>query len=336
MGKDVYIVKSKNLNPICILRVLEDHSDFRHKLSYNDIIHYLKEDFGIESIDRNSIARTIGRLNVELKCDIESDSHGIWLGEHLFEDSELHILIDGVMGSRYISRKHSEQLIEKLSSLGNEYFRSNIKYTYSLMDLGKTGNTSVFYNIDKIEHAIAGNRRMEFDYNRYGVDKELHVTAHHEVTPYRMFVHNQRYYLMALNEKYGHIVYYRLDRIKKMEVLKDKAGTPIRTIPGWETGISNKKILTSLPYMYADKQCIVTLYVKTDAIDQMIDWLGYDIDIRKVNEESDRVKLTVNTSPKAMKYFALQFLDAVEVIAPASLRTEIAEALKAGMSKYEK
>lgn len=335
MGNNkVLKVTSKNLIPHCILRILQEHSDYRHKLTQSQIIQFLKTEYGIDDVERKSIGRNIAHLRDELEVPVESDSKGTWLDEKQFEDYELHVLIDAVMGSRYISKKNSKALIDKLTSLGNEYFQSHVKYTYNLDDLDKTENKAVFYNLSFVEQAVAKNRRLEFDYNRYGTDKALHTTAHHVVTPYRMIVHNQRYYLMALNEKYGHIVYYRIDHITNMNVLWDTVGTPIKTVAGWEGGITNKKLATSLPFMFSDKQCLITLIVAPEAIDYMIDWLGFDIEICEAKEEDGRIRLMAKSSPNAMKYFALQYLDLVEVIEPASLRDDIVKSLKNGINKY--
>ena len=57
-----------------------------------------------------------------------------------FEDAELRLLIDGVLASKHISEKHTKDLIEKLSTLSNKYFKSNVKHVYSVKDWDKTEN----------------------------------------------------------------------------------------------------------------------------------------------------------------------------------------------------
>ena len=59
----------------------------------------------------------------EAGYDIASDRRGSYLAERTFDDSELRMLIDGVLASRYITAKHSKELIERLCSLSNKYFR---------------------------------------------------------------------------------------------------------------------------------------------------------------------------------------------------------------------
>ena len=44
-----------------------------------------------------------------------------------------------------------------------------------------------------------------------GLDKKLHKSAFHTASPYQLLLHNQRYYLMARNEYWKDVVFYRLD-----------------------------------------------------------------------------------------------------------------------------
>lgn len=324
---------SDNLRPICILEVLKKHSDVNHKLTQKDIIDYLKKDYGIK-LERKSVGRILERLKVELDQNIEQDSHGSWMEPREFEDVELRMLIDAVFTSRYIPKNYSADLINKICGLSSEYFKPHIKYTYTVDDLDKTENKSVFLNIELVGNAIEAERQIEFDYNKYKADKKLHYSSHHIMTPYRMIVHNQRYYLMGYHEYFKNIVYYRLDHMTNMKVLDDKVATSIRTVPGWKGGITNKNMATNMPYMFSDKHERITLYVNTDLIDQMVDWLGYDIEVL---DESDpkRIKILIKTSPQAIKYFALQYINDVEILEPLALRKEIREILKESLKKYK-
>lgn len=136
-----------------------------------------------------------------------------------FEDSELHMLIDGVLSSKYITAKHSKDIINRLCGLSNKYFRSNVKHIHSVNDWYKTDNQALFYNIELIDTAIEEGKQVHYDYNKYGTDKKLHKSSHQYVTPYLMVLHNQRYYLMAYSEYWGNMVFHRLDRITNMIVV---------------------------------------------------------------------------------------------------------------------
>ena len=219
----------KKLALIRIWQILKDYSDFDHPLTQEDIAVKLQNEYGI-ILERKAISRNISLLK-EAGIDIESRRAGSYLECRDFEDSELHMLIDGVLSSKYITAKHSKDIINRLCGLSNKYFRSNVKHIHSVNDWYKTDNQALFYNIELIDTAIEEGKQVHYDYNKYGTDKKLHKSSHQYVTPYLMVLHNQRYYLMAYSEYWGNMVFHRLDRITNMIVV-DKKATPIRNVPG--------------------------------------------------------------------------------------------------------
>ena len=185
----------KKLSLIRILNILEKYSDEKHPLKQEQIAKYLSDIYGLE-LERKSIGSNLALLK-DMGYEIVSDRHGSFLSERKFEDSEIRMLIDGILSSKYITAKHSKDLIEKLCSLSSIYFRSNVKHVYSVNDWSKTENCSVFYNIDLVSEAIETRRQIKFDYNKFGTDKKLHKTATHTVSPFQMILKNQRYFLMG-------------------------------------------------------------------------------------------------------------------------------------------
>ena len=242
------------------------------------------------------------------------------------------MLIDGVLSSKYITAKHSKDIINRLCGLSNKYFRSNVKHIHSVNDWYKTDNQALFYNIELIDTAIEEGKQVHYDYNKYGTDKKLHKSSHQYVTPYLMVLHNQRYYLMAYSEYWGNMVFHRLDRITNMLVV-DKKATPIRNVPGYESGINYKELSSTMPYMYTDRPEHIDFIADIGIIDQIIDWFGSDIRIVNADEES-KAKVSVKASPKAMVHWAMQYMDHVEITAPESVRNRIRESLQNGIMKY--
>ena len=114
----------KKLALIRIWQILHQYSDYDHPLTQDDIAAHLENDYGIV-IERKAIGRNISLLK-EAGVDIESRRAGTYIETRDFEDSELKLLIDGVLQSKHITARHSADLIEKLSKLSNKYFRSHI------------------------------------------------------------------------------------------------------------------------------------------------------------------------------------------------------------------
>lgn len=328
-------LEPKKLAIIRILQILHKHSDADHPLTQDEIATYLLNDYGIE-LERKAIGKNITILrdyfcsDKDVDIDIVSDKHGSYMLSRPFEDSELRMLIDGVLASRHITANHSKKLIEKLCNLSNTYFRSHVKNIYSVNDWSKTDNAALFLNIDIIDGAIEEGKKVAFVYNKYGEDKKLHKSSDNIASPYQLILHNQRYYLMACNERWGNMTYYRLDRITDMRPL-DEPATPLRSVEGYESGINYKEIATSLPYMFTDKPEQVEFLCDGWVLDHVVDWFG---DNARISRQGERYKVSVRVSPMAMEYWAMQYLNAVEVILPISLRKKIAANLNAAIEKY--
>lgn len=322
-------LEPKKLALIRILQILERYTDCDHLLKHDEIVKKLESDYGIV-VERKAIGRNLSLLK-EAGYDIETTKKGSYLASRLFEDSELRLLSDSVLSSRHITAKHSKELIEKLTTLSNKYFKSHIKNVYSVNDWGKSENDALFYNIETIDEAIEKKCKVRFDYNKYGADKKLHRSATHIVSPYQMILHNQRYFLMAYQEKWQHMRYFRLDRITHIELMEDNA-TDIRTIDGYKNGIDYKRFSSSLPYMFSDEPEQIKFLIKEEwMIDQIVDWFGYDF---KVEQNGEQFTVTVKASPDAMEYWAMQYLNNVEILSPMSLRERIADNIRRANEKY--
>ena len=114
-------MEAKKMALIRILQILLEHSDINHPLTHDMIAERLYNDYGIE-IERKAIGRHINDL-IEMfekesvnkiagdEIIIASDKRkGTYIEKRVFEDSELRMLIDGVLSSKYITAKHFLQL----------------------------------------------------------------------------------------------------------------------------------------------------------------------------------------------------------------------------------
>lgn len=320
----------KKLALLRIWQILKDYSDYDHPLTQEQIAEHLESDYGIE-IERKAIGRNISLLK-DAGIDIQQKRDGSYIESREFDDSELRLLIDGVLCSKYISANYSKQLIDKLCGLSNVYFRSHVKHIFSVNDWGKTENKALFFNIELIDAAIEEKKQIKFDYNKFGTDKKLHRSSTQYVSPYQMILHNQRYYLMAFSEYWKNITFYRLDHITNMTIT-DKKATPLRSVEGYKNGIDYKKLSTSMPYLYPGEITTVKFVAVSAIVDQIIEWFGKDIMITDNGDET--VTVSVKASPGAMEHWAMQYINHVEVLEPKELREAIKADLKAAEKKYK-
>jgi len=324
-------IEAKKTLIMRIYQILDEYSDEEHPLTQQEIIRLLALHFGAEC-ERKAVGRNLSYLK-EMGFDIESDARGSYLATRLLEKSELRLLIDSVLCSRHINAVHSEQLINKLIQLGGRNFKSHVKYVYSVKDWEKSPNKDFFLNIEIVDEAIELGKKIEFVYNRMGLDAKLHGAGKHVASPYQMLLHNQRYYLMLRDDKYGKISYDRLDKMTDMRIC-DEDAVPLRENEGFEHGINYKELATAMPYMYSDKPQYITLNCANFMMDELCDWFGGSFSAKKLDET--HFTATVKASPRAMLYWALQYNANVEVLSPQSLRDDIIAVLQAALKVYSR
>ena len=152
-----------------ILDILRKYSDEEHRLSQKDITEILKTEYDMTA-DRKAIRRNILNLmdcgyNIEYSESIrmvpnpktgQPEESYLWSDFYLerdITDGELRLLIDSLLFSKHIPYSQCKELVGKLESLSNVYFRSRVKHIARLPD-DKTDNKQLFLNIELLDEAI--------------------------------------------------------------------------------------------------------------------------------------------------------------------------------------
>ena len=323
-------LEPKKLALLRILQILENETDKEHPYTQAQIIKRLAEKYDI-TVERKAVGRNLSLLK-EAGFGIESTKAGSFFDDRTFEQSELRLLVDSILCSRYINKKHSEDLIEKIVALGGKNFKSHVKHIYSVGKWSKSDNIEFFYNIEIADDAIEKAEQIIFHYNKFDETARLKKTYRQIVSPYQMILHNQRYYLMAYNEYWKNMAFYRMDKITDVEIL-DKPQTPIRSVPGYKNGIDYKDLAISRPYLYADKAEKIVVACDKALMDDVVDWFGNGVSVRKGNE--GQIVVTLYASKDAMLYWALQYGRRAKVLEPADLVQKIKQTLEDVLKSYE-
>ena len=323
-------LEPKKLALLRIWQILKGYSDYDHPLTQEQLAEKLVNDYDIE-IERKAIGRNIALLK-DAGIDIQQKRDGSYIESREFDDSELRLLIDGVLSSKHISAKYSKDLIDKLCGLSNIYFRSHVKHVFSFNDWNKTENKALFFNIELIDAAIDEKKQIKFDYNKYGADKKLHRSSTQYVSPYQMILHNQRYYLMAFSEFWKNITFYRLDHITNMTIT-DRKATPLRSLEGYKNGIDYKKLSSSMPYLFPGEVKPVEFKADAGIVDDIVEWFGKDAAI--LDNGDGTVNVSVTASLGAMEHWAMQYINYVEVLKPKELRESVKKNLQSAGEKYK-
>ena len=85
-------------------------------------------------------------------------------------------------------------------------------------------------------------------------------------------------------------------------------------------------------YMFSGVSERVTIRIDKFLVNDVIDWFGKDVSF--YDETEDEVTASVIVNLKAMRYWAMQYANHVEVLRPAELREQIKTDLQNALSKY--
>ena len=325
-----YGLQDKKALNMLILEILEQYTDSDHPLTQMEIVDLLEKNYGVPCT-RQTVKNNLMLLG-EMGYEISMEG-GICLMSRQFENAELRMLIDSVLFSRTLSGKQAKQLIEKLTGLGNKYFRAKVKHVCHLPKLIHSDNKQVLLNLDVLNDAIEQGRKVRFTYNSYGKDFQLHPRRKkpYIVNPYQMLANQGRYYLLCSYDTSNRLSHYRLDYMTKLEMLDAKV-EPMDQMEDFVQGYSLPKHMAEHIYMFSGPSVQVKMRVSEHMIGALIDWFGKKF--RIVQEEADKLIVSVACNKQAMRYWALQYGQYAEILEPESLRDEIREVVDCMVSFY--
>lgn len=343
----MYTAQSKKLLIMNILDILKRYTDQDHRLSQREIGEILEREYNIRA-DRKTIKRNLTDLieagyDLEYSESIRKNRQGEeetlltdWYLNRTFTDSELRLLIDGLLFSKHIPYSQCRDLVKKLEGLSSRYFRSRTGYIRTLPE-DQPNNSQLFYTIEILDEAIRKKVQVAFKYLEYGTDKGLHLRRNQEgrvreyiINPYQMVAVNGRYYLICNYEKYDNVSNYRLDRITEIRLLN----TPVKDrtkVRGLKQGLNLPLHVAEHIYMLAGEIIPVTFRFEKRILNDVMDWFS---EICFSNETEDTVDAAVTVNREAMICWAMQYGRYVEVLAPSDLREELGQAFRKVAERY--
>lgn len=368
-AKSMSDIHPKKLVILYILDILQKYTDEEHRLSQKEIQNILKREYEM-TVDRKAVKRNLLNLieygsNIEYRevsrkdifrkkdsvsykgtsdfADQEiSEDDLLWTDFYLkqkFTNEELRLLIDSLLFSKHIPYSQAKELIKKLESLSNIYFKSCSQYIYPL-PVERTDNKQVFYNIAILDEAIRKKKKVLFEYAEYHTDKKMHLKKREDgsvreyiITPYQMAVQEGKYYLICNYDKYDDISNYRVDRIRNIQILEEK-GKPFETLK-WSghQPMNLNEYMKEHVYMYSSENAFVKFRIVKAMISDVIDLFGKGVNF---SEETDtHVSVSVHVNERAAEQFAKNYAPDVVILQPKRLRDKLRDDLKKAWEAYE-
>jgi len=343
----------KKIIILYVLNILRKYTDVNHTMTQQEIADKLLSDYGIE-VNRATIKRNLSDLigagydigytevarSHANKATGEKDDNPIqtdFYYEHDFTESELHMLIDGLLFSRSVPYKPRKELIKKLGELSSSHFSQRMRHVHS-MNADSPENKDLFYNIEVLDEAIQEGKQVEITYGHYGTDLKLHERLNEDGTvkkqllnPYQLVASEGRYYLICNKDNKPTVANYRIDRIMSIEKLETPS-KPKSEVAGLEDGLKLEKYLYQHVNMFSGEPEKVEFIIPKSFVSVVIDFFGSHVSF--FDKGDGTISCNIEVSREAMKHWVKQFADVVRVISPESLVEEIREDIRKANELY--
>lgn len=220
--------RNAKIKVLYLLKILQEETDAEHGLTMSQILERLAE-YGI-SAERKSIYADINALR-EFDVDIRTYQrnpveYGIERRDFTLE--ELMLMVDAIQSCRSITDRQAHMLITNVKQLANNHEQAILDRRIHVEGRINSKSESVLHAVDALHEALRYRCKVEFSYRRMGADGKLHETREgkkHVVTPVTITYDDGFYYLTAWNDHHENMTEYRLDRMARLQVLRDTPAT---------------------------------------------------------------------------------------------------------------
>ena len=291
------MAKSENQKQkiLVLLDLFKSKTDEEHGVTTSDIIDYLAEH-GIKAERKTVYAdlNTLKEYGYEISKEKKDGNYYYTLLNRDFQLPELKLLVDAVQASKFISAKKSSELIKKIENLASVYQAKQLQRQVFVSNRIKTNYENVYYNVDELNLAINENRKIKFDYYEWNLSKEmvLRKNGHkNDISPWSLAWDDENYYLVAFDGNSGIIKHYRVDKMRKIEIL-DKARDGREEFEEFDAAKYAKKVFG----MFTGDEQRVKIQFANKLIGVVIDRFGQDIMIIPKGVDQFVVNVNVKVS----------------------------------------
>ena len=335
----------KKLTILRILSILKKYTDEDHPMTQQQIQEKLRSEYGM-AVDRGTVKNNVMDLidagyltgyrvitrSFTDKATGKKEESEIYTDlyyEHEFTESELHMLIDGLLFSRSVPYRYRKKLIDKLGKLSSSWFNQRMNHV-RCMSADSPQNPQLFYIIEILDEAIEAGKQVRIVYGNYGPDYRLQPRLDEDgnareqtLNPYQLVANEGRYYLICNNDKYDNVANYRVDRIMKISIL-DTPSKPKSQVKGLENGLDLSEYVYQNLNMFTSPPEDVEFIVPGTFVPIVIDFFG----------KHARFFPREKVSRDAMAHWAVEHANIARVVSPPGLVEEIRAEIRKASELY--
>jgi predicted DNA-binding transcriptional regulator YafY len=329
------MAKSENQKQkiLVLLDLFKSKTDEEHGVTTSDIIDYLAEH-GIKAERKTVYAdlNTLKEYGYEISKEKKDGNYYYTLLNRDFQLPELKLLVDAVQASKFISAKKSSELIKKIENLASVYQAKQLQRQVFVSNRIKTNYENVYYNVDELNLAINENRKIKFDYYEWNLSKEMVLRKNgrkNDISPWSLAWDDENYYLVAFDGNSGIIKHYRVDKMRKIEIL-DEARDGREEFEEFDAAKYAKKVFG----MFTGDEQRVKIQFANKLIGVVIDRFGQDIMI--IPKGADQFVVNVNVKVSNMFLgWIIGLGDGAKILEPEGVVDEVKQITERLKEQYK-
>lgn len=307
MAKD----NKQKIKLLYLMEMLRQDTDEAHPMSTSEICRRLGEQ-GI-SCERRTVGMDMKVLNdfgYEVMSTTLGHEKAYYVDDRSFSVPEIKILMDAVQAAKFITPTKSDALVSKLAALGGSHQAEILKGNVVCFNTRKHTNEMIYYNVQALEEAVREHRKasfLYFDLNEHHEKVYRREGARYMVDPMALVYDEDNYYLLCYNVKHASMTTYRVDRMERVCTEEE----PVCAQAVLENGDIHA-YTAQVFKMFNGVPEEVTITFADTLIGAMYDRFGEEIEIRRLDEKTCCVTVTVQDSPVFRGWLA-QFGDLARV-----------------------
>ncbi|MCD7762436.1 MAG: WYL domain-containing protein [Lachnospiraceae bacterium] len=324
---------NQKLKIMYLMKILLEQTDEDHSISMSEILSALNQ-YGI-SAERKSIyndLESLRQFGMDIIGEQRDRMYYYHVGKRQFELAELKLLVDSVQSAKFITAKKANELIKKIESLASKHEASQLQRQVYVANRIKTMNGSIYYNVDEIHGAIAGNKQIRFQYFQWNVKKEMelrHDGAYYQVSPWALSWDDENYYLIAYDSAAGKIKHFRVDKMLRIESVKDRREGR-EQFKEFDMAVYARKMFG----MYGGREENVKLRCENNLVGAIIDRFGKEVSIMEEDEQNFSVNVKVAVSNQFI-HWVMALGAGAKIVGPESVVAEVKEEINRLAKQYE-
>lgn len=325
-----------------LIRVLQiiEATDEKCPVNSAQIIDKLRSQYEIINVDRGSIYNDITLLQDCGYCitQCKNKSLGWYMEKHLFEDWELKIMMDAIAQAKYLTKEMAVDIRERLLKISSERGRKRFAHQIEPRSMNMSQDSTTVEYIEKMLEAMFIGRKITFQYTV--LDDELKPVIKRDghiylLSLFTIVLENGNYYLIGAHDNHEKLTYYRLDRIRNLEITDEIAISAKDRLGENPELILQDHIRKSVNHFSGEKIRVEIEYEPDDSNNAILyDFASDDVKVRKMDNGKCVATFSKFNSVTLVGWL-VQYATRYKVIKPESLKEMVIAELKKGIMTYE-